>query len=147
MIDWHVLMIWCIIAVSTFLIVRLALCCTSKRGSREEAASEEKKKRTPRQWFMDISLVGAVLFFIVFPLHVILTLFISVPLSAIILFAIALVRYCLVKKRQKKDPEAVTAEEIAFYRKHLIIFSVILAVVMIAFACMLFQPADDIAYM
>ncbi len=67
--------------------------------------------------------------------------FYGIPAAAILFFAVCLVRYCAAQKRNKREPNSISAEELRGRRLMLIISSVIaglLAAVVIAFTVLLF---------
>lgn len=147
MIDWYSILIYTLVAAATFFIMWLLLRCATEWDKWENATPTKKKIRTRRLWIIGILLLGVVTLFMLFPLHVIVSIFIDVPLSAILLLAINLVRYCLAKGRQNKNPKAVTAEELASRRKILIVASVFLAVAIAVLAVFAFLFTQGIAFM
>lgn len=131
----------------TFFLVWLGFYCTSKPNKTDETAQKDKPIRTRKQRVMNVLLAAAGILALCQVSHTVLSLIVTGPLAALILFFISLTQFIRAKRRQRISPEESFGEEIAFYKKRLIIFSVILAVVLAAFVGFILLLFSDVAYM
>jgi len=111
-----------------FLIVCLCLRRISKWQIAGKESPEEKKPRTIRQWVVDGLMVAAGILAMCMQLESIFTAMFTVPIAAIILFFVCLIRYNRAKRTQQQSPEEISAEEVRFRKRCLILFSVLLGV-------------------
>lgn len=156
MIDFFLLLIYLSFAAMIFLLVYVGLYA-AKWEKPDETADEtaeetvQKSKRTLGQWVVTVLLVVSGIlalgsFFLLQGFSLYLLIF-ALPLATLILFAICLIRYIRVKRKQKRCPEEVSPEEVKFRKTCMIVYAVLLVVVLAVVFVLLSIPSGDVAYM
>lgn len=144
MVDFY-FMLYFIIAAVPFFVGGLGICVIWKKP--DNAVSKAGKLR---KWILRILLVGLVvtmLTMLASPLLGIAAVFYGLPLSAVVLVILCLIRFCQVRIMRKKGSEAVRKEDGKALIMFLILSFAFVVVMFAVFACFIFLPADAIAYM
>lgn len=129
-----------------FMIVCLALRLTSNRKSCE-TTQQAKAERTRGQRIVDRLLLFAGVLSLLCLLQSIILLIIALPVSAVIVFSVVLIRYIRARKKQKECPEEISVEELKLQKKLLIIFPAVVVVAMVALIGIIFLLLNAIPFM
>lgn len=144
MIDFDILA-WSVVAAAIVFVACLGVCVIWKKP--DEAASKAGKLRKRLLRISQVGLAIVVISMLALPLIGVFVMFFGIPLSAVVLVILCLIRFFQVRIMRKKGTDAVRKED-GKALKVLLVLSIVFAVVVIAvLACFIFLPAGAIAFM